>query len=219
MAYQKPKSYREFLEIYGNGRNTDSTYKEARREAQATYDSQRSTYGAGAESLASAGLTGSGYAAYLDTKAKRSLESTSAKLALAQDNANRTQYASYQKYLDGIEKQKLSAKTQLYRSLVSIRMTNLDSALRLAGVYGLSKEEARESAQSAVEASIQTLKQEIMDKIRTERTSGERAAYYGETYGLPEEVIQELRAFAERLYGKSTEGLSYENYEQASKKG
>ena len=219
MAYPKAKSYREFLESYGGAKYTEAAFKKARVEAQVAYDREKSAYGDTAEALAAAGLTRSGYRDYLRSKAQAALEGAREKISLKEAQKSEEQFASYQKYLDGIEKQKISARTKLYRTLLSTRTTRLDTALRMASVYGLTDTDAKESAESAIRQNVEIIKQELMDKIRTERTSSERAAYYGETYALPEDVIKELTAFAERLYGKSSQGTSYDNYTDANQKG
>ena len=216
MALPRVKSYREFLRTYSGAEQTDAAFSKKKKEAQRTFDEAQSTYGATAEALANVGLSKSGYASYLNEKAKGALSAAKADIAGAEATEETKRRSSYEKYLEGLEKQRSTAKAQLHRALLSSKTTSLDSAMRIAEIYGLSKNEAKESVESAVALNVEFKKQQILDKIRTERISAERAVYYGQNYGLPEDVIEELRAFAEQLYGKSASGLNYEDYQQAN---
>ena len=215
MKTLKTKSYREFLKTYA-AQNGYEDFSEKRKEAQRTFDRAESTYGIQAEALAMAGLQKSGYASYLNERAKENYKKQKNQIAMEEATEENKRFSSYEKYLDDIRKQSITAKGQIHRSILSSKTTNLEHAMRIARIYGLSDEDARETAESAVEVNILSRKQEILERIRTERISAERAVYYGKTYGLPEDVIEELRRFAEELYGEHAGNLSYDDYKPAN---
>lgn len=214
MKTLKTKSYREFLKTYAA--NSSEDFSERRKEAQRVLDRTGSAYGTNAESLAMAGLQKSGYASYLNERAKENYQKEKSRIATEEAVEESKRFSSYEKYLDDIRKQSISTKRQIHRSILGAKTTNLEHAMRIARIYGLSNEEARETVESAVEINIQSKKQEILDRIRTERISAERAVYYGKTYGLPEDVIEEIKRFAEELYGEHANDLSYDDYTQAN---
>lgn len=211
----KAKTYLEFLKTYDGSELTDKTFAKRRQEATGTFDKSQSTYGTNAEYLATKGLTGSGYAKYLDDKAKRTLTQSEGAIASLQEAEQKKRFSSYETYLKQLEKEKTKVYGQIHRSILSTKTTNLDKALQIARIYGLSDEEARESVENAVALNIETKKQEILTKIRNNRTTSERAVSYGQKAGLPEDVIEELREFAEKLYGASSSD-DYQNYTQAN---
>ena len=210
------KSYTEFLKTYENGEAVEETFAKKRRAARQTLDKSASTYGSTAEALASSGLTGSGYASYLNKKAEGAYQKAEGEIALAKQTEENKRIASYEKYLEGIRKEQQSVYGQIHRSILSSKTTNYENAMKIARIYGLTDEEAKASVESAIALNIETKKQAIVDKIRSNRTSGERAVYYAQEAGLPEEVAEELREFAESLYGSGSQDTSYQNYQQAN---
>ena len=216
MKFPEVKSYREFLRTYGDGQSTDEIFSKKRASAETSYHKAKSTYGANAEALGEAGLEGSGYAAYLSDKAKGTHAQAMEEIALAKAEEENKRFTSYEKYLTNMRKQEDSLEGQIHRTVLSSRTTSIESALRVAEIYGLSGERARAAVESAVSLNIQRKKQEILDRIRTKRISPERAVLFGETYGLPADVVEEIRAFAEKLYGYNGLQAAYDNYTQAN---
>lgn len=216
MKLPKIKSYREFLKTYGEGESVEDIYSSERKRALETYDKSQSTYAPNAERLASEGLTASGYASYLDDVAKAKFQGVQAEIARAERQEEHERYASYENYLDSMRREQDSLEGQVHRTILSSRTINTNEAMRVAEIYGLSGSAAKNVVDFAVRVNIERKKEDILDKIRTERTSPERAAWLGEMYGLPEEIIEEIRAFAKKLYGVNALMAKYQNYNSSN---
>ncbi len=216
MKLPKIKSYREFLKTYGDGKSVEQTYATERKKALETYDKAKSTYAPNAERLAREGLVGSGYASYLDDVAKADHRNAMAGIARAEVQEEQKRYASYEDYLDSMRKEQDSLEGQVHRTILSSRTINTSEAMRVAEIYGLSGSAAKNVVDYAVRVNIERKKEDILDKIRTERTSPERATWYGEIYGLPEEIIEEIRTFAKKLYGVNALMAKYQNYNSSN---
>ena len=216
MKLPKIKSYREFLKTYGEGESVEDIYSAERKKALMTYDKSKSTYAQNAERLASQGLSGSGYAGYLDDVAKANHQNAMAAIAHAKAQEEQKRYASYEDYLDSMRKEQDSLEGQVHRTILSSRTIDTNEAMRVAQIYGLSGSAAKNVVDYAVRVNIERKKEDILDKIRTERTSPERAAWLGEMYGLPEEIIGEIRAFAQKLYGVNALMAKYQNYNSSN---
>lgn len=199
MKLPEVKSYREFLMRYDSGEGENITKK--RKQAEVTRDKSQSGYGVTAEGLSEAGLSKSGYASFLDNKAKERYMHTQDEIAEALIEEENRKYTSYEKYLDAMRKEEDGLESKIHRAILSSKTTSFESAMRLAELYGLSGERARASVENALQLNIEKKKHSIMDYIRTQRISPERAVAYGESHGLPKDVVDEIRAFAERLYG------------------
>ncbi len=216
MKLPKIKTYREFLKTYGSGEGTDEMFSKERKRVEQTFDKAQSTYGANAEALSSAGLSRSGYASYLDEQARGAYQEARSEVALAEQAEENKRFSSYEAYLEKMRKEEDSAETQVHRTILSSKTTDMESGMRLASIYGLSGDAARKVVEYAIKLNVERKRQDILDKIRTQRTSPQRAEEYARLYHLPEDVVKEIKEFAGKLYGYNALAIQYEQYEKAN---
>lgn len=218
MQLPRIKSYREFLETYKSGVGADAVSAQKRKKAGVEYARSKSTYGARAESLAEAGLSRSGYADYLADSAKGEHQTRLSEIALEERTLENEQLNSYASYLNEMRRIEDSAEGYVHRSLISSGTFDKESGMRLARIYGLSEEKARRVVDYAIGINIEEKRMDILDRIRTNRTSPERAEEIARIYNLPEEIVEEVKAFAAKLYGPNALWIDYYN-NKANQKG
>ncbi len=193
------KSYKEYLKTFETGKSTDEMKKEGEAQIEVEFDKSASTYGANAEQLAQSGLTASGYATFLDDRAKKTklakLDELTEEVA-EEENARRRAYSDYLRKQTSAQ---ATIRRRVHSSIISSGTTSQQLALDIAASYGLTDEEALQIATNAVAVNVDKRKMEIMTYIRTQQISPERAVMYGESYGLPEEALEEIREYASKL--------------------
>ena len=136
----KEKSYSEWLKE--NGDTTDYNFSKELENANKEYDRARATYGKTAESLSKYGLTGSGYASFLDANAYSELQS-SKRAALERKNlAEAKNKSSYSTYLTSEKEKKTASILDAINNIVEYNITDYDSAYKLGLASGLDEEGA-----------------------------------------------------------------------------
>lgn len=203
MKKQTFKSYEDFLSEQES--NPTAKYYDSLGRIEREFRTQSSTYGAGAEALDEKGLSGSGYASFLDAKSerRRAAQIADAKSTLQKEDARLK--GSYESYLANEKKQLYTLENRAQSTILSTETVDLALALDIARSAGFPEEQANAVAQRAVALNVNKKKVAIMDYVRKQMISPESAVLYGEAYGLPKETLEELRAYAEKVQ-KRNEG-------------
>ncbi len=144
-----------------NGLSGAKSYSDAAAKLYASSKRGSSTFGANNRIINNKGLQNSGYAAYIDSLAKNSLNSGLGSLEsnyLNLETESRQSYASYlDKYRDKLE----TTKRSVMSHLVNNDVVDLDTAVAYGISAGLSKEDAALVGQSAYEVT----KQKVFNKL------------------------------------------------------
>ena len=91
------KTYADFLRREGD--ESEDTYAYAERNADKTYDRALASYGQKSEKLASRGLSGGGYAAYLDANAYSEMQKTKREALERKNTSEKRNKLKYSDYL------------------------------------------------------------------------------------------------------------------------
>ena len=188
---------------------------EKKRDADRDYARSLSGYGTRGASIYTAGLKGSGYAAYLDSLKKKNYLSRNEALdgKLAADSAySREKYAEYIGDLD--EKEALLYSKTL-EDLISSKVINYEEAYDIALKSGLSDRRARDAARESTVTVRSKKKAEIINSIVRDKLTKEQTQLLATAGGLTETETNELANLAERLnqlVGDETELKGYVEY-------
>ena len=183
--------------------------------ANNAYRASLAEYGRNAERLAGAGLGNSGYAKYLNSLAAKRMNTAVASAERKAGESAATEAVEYEKYLDGMEKDRQKAYDKAVKSIKSDNLTAYDAAYERAISLGLDEESAKKAATEASTAVKQTLRQKLLTEIATKRMTSEATRAYALTLGLDEDVADELAEYAHSLNESvDSEGMSdtYLNY-------
>jgi hypothetical protein len=206
----KKKSYAEWLTERGS--TTASDYSEVLSLAHVNA-AGTPTYGAKAEELAAAGLSGSGYAAYLSKKGeleKGELYRGINERYNAEVAAEKEDYYAYSDDFDeDMERKRVSVIENIKRS----KIVSFADAYALAVNKGLSEEEALAAAKSGTDAAVGIVKEDVIQKIFEEHLTYSEAHALAKSLGLEDEDAKKLGEFAKQYsgYGDSY-GKSYSEY-------
>lgn len=196
-----PKSYAEFI-MHG-GRGAAIVGSEGRLTAEKNYSKSLSTYGKRAEALGSDGLSGSGYASYINDRAERQ-KNIAYDMArggeMAIDAENRTAYAAYLAKL-GEEAKKM--RDDVIKKLEGSMITDYDRVYNLALMLGLEDKDAGAVAKLTTETAIKTLSDEAMMTVVDKRMSKSQAQKYAESLGLPKAEAEKIANYAEYINQKT----------------
>lgn len=179
--------------------NAEAERQRAIRDAGSSYQTEKSSYGANAEALRRMGLSGSGYAEYLDSKAyaqKRSdiqganvlletrkdaagntyadaIAAAKDKLVTEQDTARDTYQENMKAYEEEQEAKAKEANSMYVQILGMVKngSINEEEALRLAADYGLSTEQTE-----TLSAAAKTVKEDE-EKAFREESDANRQGY------------------------------------------
>jgi hypothetical protein len=134
---QRPMSFEEY--VLSVKSKADDQYKRDLITARNTYDQSRSGYGTQAAALGNMGLTGSGYSAYLDSKAYGQMQADKNAAARKRDDTKSALDVSYMDYLNQQNANKTNAYANLYSTInYSTTDTDIDN---YGKIYGWSADE------------------------------------------------------------------------------
>ena len=200
-----PKSYEEFI-MHG-GRGASVVGSEGKLSAEKSYARSLSTYGKRADRLGSDGLTGSGYARYINDAAKRQKEASyemarGGELSIAAEN--RTGYAEYlAKLTEGAKK----LRDDILDKLEGSMMTDYDSVYKLALTLGLPDKDADAVAKLTTETAIKKLSDKAILDVTEKRMSTAQAPKYAMSLGRPDSEVEKIANYAEYI----NQTINYEN--------
>ena len=203
MTSKTYKSYEEYLAEQKS--KPSERFYDSLRKIEKEFQAQRSTYGTNAESLGEKGLSGSGYAAFLDAGAMRSRKAKQADAASTLLAEQAEQKSGYQSYLTNEKKRLYSLERSVQSSILASETVDSKLALEMARGAGLSDEHARAVAKRAVALNVNKKKFTIMNYIRKQMISPANAVLYGEAYGLPEYALKEIYDYAVKLEKRGDE--------------
>lgn len=196
-ASGKKDSYEDWLRK--SGRDSEKIYGGELRRIDSEYQRSRSGHGATAERLAGIGLSGSGYAdyinaaAYYDMVEKRSLAKENKK---AMDLENAADYADYS---DKYDKKLRASFNSAVKGIENAKITDYTSAYEYAIGSGLSESDADAAAKYATDSVLKQIKESVIKDIHSKKLTGDEALKYAKAFGLSDEVALELSEYAKSV--------------------
>lgn len=194
-------SYRDYLGTMAA--SPDETYRDTLGQIEQDYRRARVGYGAEAEALASQGLGGSGYAAYLDGNAYAARQRARTNAQKTYTDALKESALGYGEYLKNFESERFDKIQKIEKSIADMELLDPDAAYDYAASMGLSHEEADEVAMRAIKKGRQKKKEEILSIILKNQLSSDDAIALAFHYGLPEQEIKDIAHFANLYVGGS----------------
>ncbi len=211
------KSYTDWL--FENGILSDDIYHNSVKNAETDYQKAKAEYGSRAESLASSGLSKSGYSDYLSAKAYEVLQRERKDASLEyrrNERQNKTNYASYVSALEDAESKLF---TSVGNDIVKKRILGYSDAYDYAVDAGLSESLAEKVASSATKTVLADIKTEIGKLIINKKLSQSETKAYARFMGLSEADANELGEFAKKYNYVYTTGEAYLDYIKDKLKG
>ena len=166
-----------------------------------TTDHQKSRIGYGnvAEGLRKSGLLGSGYAEYLDTRAKASYESELAQLK-GESVANEDKAVKgYEQYLKEYDEDLTKRINQAYKAINTYDIMDYGTALLTATEYALEGKHAETVAKKATEATRRKWRRRALERIIDKEMTRNQAAEYARGLGLTDTDVTRLADVADML--------------------
>lgn len=188
------------------------------KNAEAAYAKASPTYGAAAEAIGSAGLTGSGYAEYLSAAAEKQRQNA---LAAAEEGlaARRASLSdSYKEYLENYRKEQEKTYLAVTSKIASGNSLNYEAAYRYARGAGLSEEDARRAAGYGVSSAERRIRSSAARYIFSHHLTAAEARTYARGLGLSDEAVSLLADYADRVLKQRMDltalytGMSAEEY-------
>ena len=158
-----------------------------------------STYGKAAEKLSDMGLTGSGYADFISSVAKKS--ERDGKISAQADfiSSSAKDMDSYKSYISALERENRKMYDSTVKSIVDLGYLDFTAAYELAIGNGIDEKAAREAAQSATDTVKGRLKSKVLHAI-VENTLTESETYeYAISLGLSAEIAKALALQAKKI--------------------
>ena len=195
--------YAEFVK-QNAGEEPTADYHEAMRKAARAYGEGGAGYGQTGEALAGAGLSGSGYAAYLDDENERTRKETEAAADRERREGELALERSYGEYLAKHARGQESRMTTAVRTLLSDNFADAEDAYRYALSIGLEDgraETVREmsaayGADGYRDASL-SARIAMLNYISRSHMGYEEAYRYALALGAPEETAERIARYAE----------------------
>lgn len=156
-------------DVYKHKNNLQGAKSYSDAAAKLYYSSKQglSSYGTNNRVINNKGLQNSGYAAYIDSLSKSSLNSKLDALQSDYSDSEAKARASYQSYLDKYRDKLASTKKSVISHLISNDVVDLNTAIAYGMSAGLSKDDAALVGQSAYEVT----KQKVFNKILEQTVS------------------------------------------------
>lgn len=214
MSHKKtePISYAEYLADQISDPTLD--YEKAVKNVSARADAISPVRGSTAEILGNAGLSESGYAAFLSEQAKNVKESGLADAAENYRNSRQTSLKSYSDYLKTVAEQNAVSFDSVVSAIKKKGTVEESAAYDYALGEGLSEADARLAAKTATEETLTALKKKILAVVQRDGMGREHAIAYAVGQGLPETYAEEIGDYADswnRIYNKSDSIKEYYN--------
>ena len=190
-------SYEDWLRK--GGIDTQRDFNDAAKAAAQEYDRSLATYGANAEAMAQAGLSGSGYSDYLTGNAyaarQRSIDTARQTKTLA-DNASRQGYLNYLEDYENTQRGNIGAAIE---NLAAMGLKG-ESAKNYLGMMGISGDYADYITGVVEEMSAETPdKQALLSNLLSNGITGEAALSYAKYLGFDDATASEVVSMADQL--------------------
>ena len=184
--------------------NTEAAERERRLhegkiESEMSYLGALSSHGKNAESMLDSGLSGSGYAQYLDTRAKKTHEARLAKLEHEYDSAIADDIGDYEKHVGTLKKQREDLYNKTVTELTALNVVDYAEAYRAAKNYGVDEDSARRLANQVTKKNRYRLRKKVLNQIINDSMSYSAAISYAEALGLSRDDARELGRYAQKI--------------------
>ena len=163
------------------------SYSDAAANLYASSKRDSASYGANNRIISNKGLQNSGYAAYIDSLAKNSLNSGLNALRSDYSDFEAKARMSYQSYLDKYQDKLARTKKSVISHLISNDVVDLNTAIAYGMSAGLSKEESALVGQSAYEVTKQKVFNKILEQTVSLGLDKEGAKLLATKMGVSEE--------------------------------
>ena len=203
------KSYSDYIKDTGSSYKSD--YSRAMQKAALNYTKRLAGYGATAEGLANAGISG-GYAARLDDMAKESYIGEAEALYENKAAAESELLSGYRKYLESFTKQRDTLKKNVREQLMKGEVISPDSLYSYGIGAGLTEAEAKEISDSVYKSLRLKVMGDILSRVASLTLDPERAVMLATDKGLNRSDVDLLRKRALEYYSPSTTDSSYLDY-------
>lgn len=132
---QGAKTYADFLRAEGD--KSEDNYAYAERNADIAYDRARAGYGKTAERLASRGLAGGGYSAYLDANAYSEMQKSKREALERRNTSEKTNKIKYSDYLRDYEEKREKKLRDTVEKIAGYSPSDYGTAMEYAQISGL----------------------------------------------------------------------------------
>ncbi|MBQ8720376.1 MAG: hypothetical protein IJY65_05025 [Clostridia bacterium] len=205
------KSYAEWL--VQRGGDSDEDYADSLKAASTAAYKSTATYGAAAESLATRGLFGSGYASYLSRKKEREAADAYEELRSDYSESVLEDRRGYHSYSEDYDERAEKTKSSVIESIKKSKMLVYNDAYIYAINQGLSDADAAAAAKSGTDAAVSAVRESVIDSVINERLTYEETKSLAASLGLGEEDAERLGEFAREYTGYYKDnGISYSDY-------
>ena len=194
-------SYRDYLGTMAA--SPEDAYRDALGKIEEDYQRARIGYGAEAEAMAGRGLTGSGYAAYLDGNAYAARQRARTEAKESYHDALKESARGYGEYLEKFEAERFDKIRKIESDIADMELLDPDAAYDYATSMGLSHEDADMVAMQAIKKGRQQKKEKLLSVILRDQLSSDEAMALGLYHGLSESEIKEISHFAKLYVGGS----------------
>ncbi len=195
---RKTQDFSEYLLRYGN--DPRPAYEKTLAGAREAYLRARPSYGTVGDSLARSGLSSSGYAGFLAEEARDTLKKGTRAATAAYTDALKEEERSYRDFLDKEQKESETLRSTLERRLISMNMTDRDTAYAYLVSGGLSDTDARATAENVLRIVSEKKRDEVIERSLHYGYDGKLAYQFAITEGLTPEDAAEIAAFAEEAF-------------------
>ena len=152
------------LDVYKhkNGLDTAKSYSDAINSLFSKSKSSLSTYGENSRQINNKGLQNSGYADYIDAKAKSSFDYGKAALEDSYHRSNEDTLSSYASYLEKYQDKQNSTKSRVLSHLIDNSILDISTAIAYGINAGLSFDDAKAVGESAYQTSKNKIANDIL---------------------------------------------------------
>ena len=189
-----PKTYEEYLKEEKIDYQGD--YQSGVKDAKVKRAKSLAGYGVTAEHLGDMGLSGSGYAAYLDKTAEESYSSDLKDLGKKRSEAAEDSVKSYRDYLEDYEREQISTARSIRTELEKSGITDKSRLFNMARGMGADERYAEMISASVYEKGKNESFERLLPKLLTLGADYETARSLALEMGLDKSAAEEL---AERV--------------------
>lgn len=181
-----------------NGITADLALAAELSAAHADYKKSLSNHGSRAESLASAGLMGSGYADFLSTGAAKALSDRIRAADKGYSDREAASKSGYSKHLNAEAAARSKLISTAKSKINSEGLVKYEDAYGKALELGLKAEDAEKIARDTTTEMIGERRLKVISAIVNKRYTGKQAKDYALSLGLPDELAEELAELARK---------------------
>lgn len=201
-----------------NGAREEEGYYDTVGKAETVKSLSDTNYGARASSLASSGLSGSGYEDYLSSLNEKSYKESVANAERTREADKYRNVSGYEKYLSDYDALQSKISSNVISSIITSGSFSLDAAYKAAVDAGISKEYALNTASEGVRLAKEAAAQEAITFAKLNGLSPSVAEKYAKSLGLDDTyaklVYNEISTFTEeeKDYYSSMSADGYYDY-------